>query len=165
MPCGRLAAGCRLNSIMAARAISAPRRSPSPVPTSTSMPRRYRCRSRRAQTCRNHQRQPKSCRPHLYRESQCGLYQIKGSSTEYKAGLERAVAKGWLRLHESGTYVWLTAIDARKQRDRRGAAEENLSVHRRGFPRQSGWRGLPAPILRCYWSVSVAVLGRHGGTV
>jgi hypothetical protein len=39
MPCRRLAAGCRLNSIMAARAISAPRRSPSPVPTSTSMPR------------------------------------------------------------------------------------------------------------------------------
>ena len=54
----------------------------------------YRRRFRRAQTCRNHQRQPKSCRPHLYRESQCGLYQIKGSSTEYKPGLERAVANG-----------------------------------------------------------------------
>ena len=89
----------------------------------------YRRRFRRAQTCRNHQRQPKSCRPHLYRESQCGLYQIKGSSTEYKAGLERAVAKGWLRLHESGTYVWLTATDARKQLHRRGAAQKrNLSV-------------------------------------
>jgi hypothetical protein len=29
----------------------------------------------------------------------------------------------------------------------------------------SGWRGLPARLFVAYWNVSVAVLGRHGGTV
>jgi hypothetical protein len=33
------------------------------------------------------------------------LYQLKGTPAEYKAGLDRAIAKGWLILHESGTYV------------------------------------------------------------
>jgi hypothetical protein len=33
------------------------------------------------------------------------LYQLKGTPAEYKAGLDRAMAKGWLVLHESGTYV------------------------------------------------------------
>ena len=33
------------------------------------------------------------------------LYQLKGTPAEYKAGLERAIANGWLWLHESGTYV------------------------------------------------------------
>ena len=36
------------------------------------------------------------------------LYQHKGTPAEYKAGLERAIANGWLWLHESGTYVKLT---------------------------------------------------------
>ena len=31
---------------------------------------------------------------------------------EYKAGLERAIANGWLDLHESGTYVKLTEAGA-----------------------------------------------------
>ena len=30
------------------------------------------------------------------------LYQLKGTPAEYKAGLERAIANGWLALHESG---------------------------------------------------------------
>jgi hypothetical protein len=33
------------------------------------------------------------------------LFELKGTPAEYKAGLERALAKGWLVLHESGTYV------------------------------------------------------------
>jgi len=33
------------------------------------------------------------------------LYEHKGSTAEYKAGLDLAIAKGWLWLHESGTYV------------------------------------------------------------
>ena len=33
------------------------------------------------------------------------LFQLKGTPAEYKAGLERAIANGWLWLHESGTYV------------------------------------------------------------
>jgi hypothetical protein len=37
------------------------------------------------------------------------LFEHKGTPAEYKAGLERAIAKGWLVLHESGTYVRFTA--------------------------------------------------------
>ena len=33
------------------------------------------------------------------------LYEHKGSPAEYKAGLDLAIARGWLALHESGTYV------------------------------------------------------------
>ena len=35
------------------------------------------------------------------------LYE-KGSPAEYKAALDLAIAKGWLWLHESGTYVKFT---------------------------------------------------------
>ena len=37
------------------------------------------------------------------------LYQLKGTPAEYKAGLLRAIENGWLELHESGTYVRMTA--------------------------------------------------------
>ena len=40
------------------------------------------------------------------------LYQLKGTPAEYKAGLERAIEKGWLWLHESGTYVKFTEAGA-----------------------------------------------------
>jgi hypothetical protein len=33
------------------------------------------------------------------------LYAFKGTPAEYKAGLNLAIAQGWLHLHESGTYV------------------------------------------------------------
>jgi len=35
-----------------------------------------------------------------------------GSADEYRAGIERAVAKGWLWRHESGTYVKFTDAGA-----------------------------------------------------
>ena len=35
-------------------------------------------------------------------------YQHKGSPAEYGAGLKLAIERGWLCLHESGTYVKLT---------------------------------------------------------
>jgi hypothetical protein len=35
------------------------------------------------------------------------LYTLKGSGTEFGAGIRYAVEKGWLDLHESGTYVRL----------------------------------------------------------
>ena len=48
-------------------------------------------------------------RPHPYREDQRAfIYQLKGTPAEYKAGLERAIANGWLWLHESGAYVKFT---------------------------------------------------------
>jgi hypothetical protein len=35
------------------------------------------------------------------------LYQLKASGSEFGAGIKYAVEKGWLELHESGTYVRL----------------------------------------------------------
>jgi hypothetical protein len=40
------------------------------------------------------------------------LYEHKASPAEYKAGLELAIARGWLLLHESGTYVKFTTAGA-----------------------------------------------------
>jgi hypothetical protein len=39
------------------------------------------------------------------------LYEFKGSSAEYGAGLKSAM-RGWLWLHESGTYVKFTQAGA-----------------------------------------------------
>jgi hypothetical protein len=40
------------------------------------------------------------------------LYELKGTLAEYKAGLDCAIAKGWLELHESGTFVRFTEAGA-----------------------------------------------------
>jgi hypothetical protein len=40
------------------------------------------------------------------------LHDLKGSPAEYKAGLELAIARGWLVLHESGTHVKFTQAGA-----------------------------------------------------
>lgn len=40
------------------------------------------------------------------------LFQLKATPAEYKAGLERAIANGWLVLHESGTFVRFTQAGA-----------------------------------------------------
>jgi hypothetical protein len=40
------------------------------------------------------------------------LFEHKGSPTEYKAGLDLAIARGWLWLHESGTYMKFTQAGA-----------------------------------------------------
>jgi hypothetical protein len=45
-------------------------------------------------------------RPDLYRKINGPfLFELKGMPAEYKAGLNYAIAKGWLVLHESGTFV------------------------------------------------------------
>jgi hypothetical protein len=36
------------------------------------------------------------------------LFEAKGSPAEYKAGLDLAIERGLLKLHESGTFVKLT---------------------------------------------------------
>jgi hypothetical protein len=41
-----------------------------------------------------------------------GRSPTQGAPAEYKAGLDLAIAKGWLWLHESGTYVRLTEAGA-----------------------------------------------------
>jgi hypothetical protein len=40
------------------------------------------------------------------------LFEQKASPAEYKAGLDLAIQRGWLWLHESGTYVKFTATGA-----------------------------------------------------
>ena len=40
------------------------------------------------------------------------LFELKGTPAEYKAGLDYAIAKGWLIKHESGTFVRLTEAGA-----------------------------------------------------
>jgi hypothetical protein len=40
------------------------------------------------------------------------LFGDRGTPAEYAAGLDRAVALGWLHLHESGTYVKFTQAGA-----------------------------------------------------
>jgi hypothetical protein len=40
------------------------------------------------------------------------LYEHKASPAEYKAGLEAAIRRGWLVLHESGTYMKFTQAGA-----------------------------------------------------
>jgi hypothetical protein len=40
------------------------------------------------------------------------LYEHKGSPAEYKAGLDLAIARGWLTLDRSGTYVKFTGAGA-----------------------------------------------------
>jgi hypothetical protein len=36
------------------------------------------------------------------------LFVERATPAEYKAGLERAIEKGWIELHESGTFVRFT---------------------------------------------------------
>jgi hypothetical protein len=36
------------------------------------------------------------------------LFELKATPAEYKAGLDLAVERGWLMLHESGTFVRFT---------------------------------------------------------
>ena len=40
------------------------------------------------------------------------LFIDKGSPAEYSAGLKLAIERGWLQLHESGTYVTFTPVGA-----------------------------------------------------
>jgi len=40
------------------------------------------------------------------------LFELKGKPAEYSAGLLRAIANGWLWLHESGTFVKFTEAGA-----------------------------------------------------
>ena len=40
------------------------------------------------------------------------LYEHKATPAEYKAGLDLAIERGWLELHESGTFVRFTQAGA-----------------------------------------------------
>jgi hypothetical protein len=51
-------------------------------------------------------------RIHIEKINEPFLFEIKGSPAEYKAGLELAIARGWLTLDRSGTYVKFTQVGA-----------------------------------------------------
>ena len=40
------------------------------------------------------------------------LFEFKGTPAEYGAGLNLAIERGWLEIHESGTYVKFTQAGA-----------------------------------------------------
>jgi hypothetical protein len=40
------------------------------------------------------------------------LFRDKGTPVEYKAGLDLAIERGWLEIHESGTFVRFTQAGA-----------------------------------------------------
>ena len=40
------------------------------------------------------------------------LFELKGTPAEYTAGLKLAIGRGWLQMHESGTYVKFTQAGA-----------------------------------------------------
>jgi hypothetical protein len=40
------------------------------------------------------------------------LYEHKATPAEYTAGLKQAIDRGWLQMHESGTYVKFTQAGA-----------------------------------------------------
>jgi hypothetical protein len=52
-------------------------------------------------------------RIHIEKINEPFLFVLKGSPAEYKAGLdELAIARGWLTLDRSGTYVKFTQVGA-----------------------------------------------------
>jgi hypothetical protein len=51
-------------------------------------------------------------RIHIERINGPFIYELKGRPAEYSAGLKLAIERGWLWIHESGTYVKLTECGA-----------------------------------------------------
>ena len=49
-------------------------------------------------------------RPHLHLINYPILFKLKATAAEYKAGLDLAIERGWLELHESGTYLRLRQL-------------------------------------------------------
>jgi hypothetical protein len=55
---------------------------------------------------------PQEGRIHIEKINGPMLYEHKATPAEYKAGLDLAIERGWLWLHESGTYVKFTQVGA-----------------------------------------------------
>ena len=52
-------------------------------------------------------------RIHIEKLNASFLYALKATGLEFGAGIKHAVEKGWLELHESGTYVRLIDTSAK----------------------------------------------------
>ena len=48
----------------------------------------------------------------LFRSNEPFLFRDGGSPAEYGAGMKLVIERGWLVMHESGTFVIFTAADA-----------------------------------------------------
>jgi hypothetical protein len=55
---------------------------------------------------------PQEGRIHIEKLNSSFLFKEGGTPAEYKAGLELAIARGWLWRHESGTFVKFTPAGA-----------------------------------------------------
>jgi hypothetical protein len=51
-------------------------------------------------------------RIHIEKINEPFLYRERGSPAEYSAGIKLAIERGWLWMHESGTYVKFTPVGA-----------------------------------------------------
>jgi hypothetical protein len=56
--------------------------------------------------------EPVQGRIHIEKINGPFLFRDKGTPAEYGAGLKRAIENGWLKLHESGTFVTFTPAGA-----------------------------------------------------
>ncbi|QDW38990.1 hypothetical protein FFI89_018670 [Bradyrhizobium sp. KBS0727] len=56
--------------------------------------------------------EPVQGRIHIEKINGPFLFRDKGTPAEYGAGLKRAIENGWLKLHESGTFVTFTQAGA-----------------------------------------------------
>jgi len=94
------------------RAMLAYTETTSPTRTGRSSLRLSRCR--RAQNRRDRERRrSRAGQSDLHRERVNAPFLAAGGSGEdFRAGIERAMALGWLWLHESGTYVKFTDAGA-----------------------------------------------------
>jgi hypothetical protein len=55
---------------------------------------------------------PQEGRIHIEKINSPMLYEFRATPAEYRAGLNLAIERGWLVIHESGTYVKFTQVGA-----------------------------------------------------
>ena len=51
-------------------------------------------------------------RIHIEKVNGAFLFQIKGTPAQYGAGLKHAIERGWIVMHESGTFIRFTQAGA-----------------------------------------------------
>ena len=56
--------------------------------------------------------EPIQGRIHIEKINEPFLFRDRGSPAEYGAGLKLAIERGWLKMHESGTFVTFTSAGA-----------------------------------------------------
>ena len=57
-------------------------------------------------------RRSRAGRSDLHRAGECAVLAVGGTGDDFRAGIECAIALGWIWMHESGTYVKFTDAGA-----------------------------------------------------